>query len=102
MFHEEDDVFVVDPEDDMVPLDSIDTEFIRGIEVGYMLQAAICGFYTQIRIHSSNIEMVMRIADAYELEFSAEDTEDPDMITVTLLPPDFGECTCGDDEDDDS
>lgn len=100
MYHESDDeVFVVEPDNDMVPLDSPDPEFVRGIEVGVMWQAAIYGFDTHMKIHASNIEMVLRICDAYELIFSAEDTEDPDMIIVSLCPPD--NCDYDDDDSDD-
>lgn len=98
MFESDDEVFSIDPENDMVPLDSADPEYLRGIEVGYLMAMSFYGFFTYMKVHVSNAEMIMRIAEAYEMDFSTEDTDSDDMVVVTLVPPDHSDYDDDDDE----
>jgi hypothetical protein len=84
-----DDEFIqaIDADDPDMPLDSADPEFVRGVEVGIIMQSLILGFPLHMRMHVSNAEMCMRLATYHEYTFSAEDTDDVDMVVVSLMPP---------------
>jgi len=67
----------VDPHEDQMdlicPFDSDDPEFVRGFEIGALWERLKNGPPCQATIHATNAEMVIRLAAAADMGFSAED-----------------------------
>ena len=70
-----------------LPFDSDDLEFARGVEVGLLWAEAerlvVPGDSYECTIHANNAEMVMRIAEARGLTFTAEPLGD-DWLAIRL------------------
>ena len=56
----------------MLPFDTDDPEFRRGVEAGALWAHLEHEPYVAKTVHADNAEMVMRIAEALKLPFSAE------------------------------
>ena len=75
-----------------LPFDTDDPRFIEGFEMGRLWEQAKIGGDIEQPIHSRNAEMAMRIAEATNREFSAEQIDD----TWTTLRLRDGICrVCG-------
>jgi hypothetical protein len=55
------------------PFDSDDPEFVRGFEIGALWERLKAGMPCEAMIHAANAEMVIRLAEASSVGFSAED-----------------------------
>lgn len=67
----------------ILPFDTDDTEFARGVEAGILWQRLEQEPGVQTAITAKNAEMVMRIAEARGLPFSAEPLTD-EWLSVTI------------------
>jgi hypothetical protein len=58
----------------VLPFDTDDPEFVRGVEVG-MLHQRLCSERLPITatIHASNVEMALRLAEAHSASASADE-----------------------------
>jgi hypothetical protein len=63
------------------PFDSDDPEFVRGFEIGALWERLKGGIPCAATLHAVNAEMVIRLAEASAVSFSAEDLSD-DWIQV--------------------
>lgn len=74
----------------VLPFDSESHEFRRGVEVGMLFCQATHltepGDNETATVHVDNAEMVMRIAESFELEFTAAPLAD-DWLAVELRKP---------------
>lgn len=77
----------------LLAFDTDDPEFTRGVEAGVLWMR--CQHEeppVEAIVHATNIEMVMRIADAYGLTARAEPSvTEPAMLTVELVEVDRSE-----------
>lgn len=72
-----------------LPFDTDNPEFIRGAEIGMLWQRLVHGeIPVQATIHSTNAEMMMRIAEAKGVQFSAELTDYDEWLFVTFFTDD--------------
>lgn len=69
----------------VLAFDTDDQEFTRGFESGQLWERIERDGRAEQLIHAGNAEMVMRIAEAKRLTFSAEDLSDG-WLRVTLEP----------------
>jgi hypothetical protein len=60
----------------LLPFDTDDPEFARGFEAGKLYELALSGEPFTQTIHASNTEMAMRICEAQEVAFRAEQLDD--------------------------
>jgi len=65
------------------PFDTDDPEFVRGFEVGTVWSQVRTGEPCVVTVHATNVEMVMRMAEATGRLFEAEDLDD-DWIAVAF------------------
>lgn len=63
------------------PFDSDDPEFVRGFEVGALWERLKTREAFETTIHATNVEMVMRLADAADRGYFAAELTD-DLIQV--------------------
>ncbi len=56
----------------VLPFDTDDPEFCRGVEAGRLWEQLKTGEEIQLTIHASNSEMALRMCETLEREFSAE------------------------------
>lgn len=83
--HEEQDD--VEPYGLVLPFDSDDVEFARGVEVGQLWERLERdGFLHQPLAHATNAEMFIRFAEAKGLPFKAEPVND-EWISITIGTP---------------
>lgn len=70
----------------LLAFDSDDPEFTRGVEIGLLwMRCQHEAPPVEAIVHASNIEMVMRVADAYGLTATSEPSAtEPDMLAVEL------------------
>jgi hypothetical protein len=66
-----------------LPFDSDEPEFRRGVEVGILWQRLEHEFPVRATVHADCAEMVMRIAEARDLPFAAEQVDDT-WLHVTI------------------
>lgn len=59
-----------------LPFDTDDPEFVRGFEAGRLYEMTAIGEPFTQTIHASNTEMAMRICEAREVPFRAEQLDD--------------------------
>lgn len=73
----------------VLQLDSDDPEFRRGVEIGMLWARLEYEPVVQATVHADTAEMVIRIAEARDVPFSAEQL-DGDWLEVTIgaLAPD--------------
>lgn len=69
----------------VLAFDTDDPEFTRGFEAGLLWERLERDGHADQLIHAENAEMVMRIAEAKGLRFSAEDLGDG-WMQATLSP----------------
>ncbi|HEX7994037.1 MAG TPA: hypothetical protein VF506_08955 [Streptosporangiaceae bacterium] len=70
----------------VLPFDTDDAEFTRGFEAGTLWQRLEAGEHPlSATVHSTNAEMVMRIAEAKGVRFSAELTDYDEWLFVTFF-----------------
>lgn len=74
----------------VLPFDTDDPEFRRGVEAGALWAHLEHEPYVAKTVHVDNAEMVMRIAEALRLPFTAEPAGDP-WIHVTIGREDWRE-----------
>jgi len=74
----------------VLPFDTDDTEFRRGVEAGALWAHLEHEPYVAKTVHADNAEMVMRIAEALGLPFSAKPLGD-DWLAVTIGHEDWRE-----------
>jgi hypothetical protein len=60
----------------VLPFDTDDSQFVRGFEAGRLWEQTATGEPFSQTIHSSNTEMAIRICEAREMPFSAEQLDD--------------------------
>lgn len=77
----------------VIPFSNMSIDFLRGFQCGQFHEALDAGFeYIRIPIHVENAEMVMRLCEAYEYIFYAEEIPAPDdtdqeWLYVTATAP---------------
>ena len=60
----------------VLPFDSDDAEFCRGVEAGRLWEQLKTGEPVEQTIHATNAEMAIRMCEALDREFSAEELDD--------------------------
>jgi len=66
-----------------LPFDTDDPQFRRGVEIGMLWERLEREFPVRATVHADCAEMVMRIAEARELPFTAQPLGD-DWLAVTI------------------
>ena len=73
------------PGDLILPFDTDDPQFVRGVEVGAIWQLLESGVRpVEATVHVSNAEMMLRIADAAGATVQSEDWNDDTWLRVTF------------------
>jgi len=67
----------------LLPFDTDSTEFRRGVEIGMLWTRLQYEPFVIATLHSDNAEMVMRVAEARGLPFTAEEAG-PDWVHITI------------------